>query len=227
MTTNEDTHKINTIVISDIHLGSPVSNRDNVLDVLKLDFQTLIINGDLFDNYSFHRFNKKDWAVLSKIRKLSKTHKVILVYGNHDSNAEFLSGITGMEFVDSYVFHIGQTTFFAEHGDKYDHWIKHRPLITKVFTGLYYWLQRLDNSHKLSRLSKRLSKSWIKAKDTLAKRFISKYGQKYDVLIAGHTHFAEIKKTTECLYVNSGSFCEHVCSYIEIAEDGKLELKFI
>lgn len=219
-------HKtLNTLIISDIHLGSPVSNRDKVLEVLKLNFQTLIINGDLFDNSSFHRFNKKDWAVLSKLRKLSKTHKVIFVKGNHDPDAEFLSVITGMEFVESYSFQIGQKTFYAEHGDKYDHWIKHRPFITWLFTGLYYWLQRMDGSHKLSRSLKKLSKSWIKAKDTLAKRFINKHGKDYDVIMTGHTHFPEIKHTNCCVYVNSGSFCEKVCSYIEIEDNASVKLK--
>lgn len=44
---------IDTIVISDIHLGSSVSNRDAVLKVLDMPFNTLIINGDLFDNHFF------------------------------------------------------------------------------------------------------------------------------------------------------------------------------
>ena len=219
---------MNTLIISDIHLGCPVSNRDKVLEVLKLEFKTLVINGDLFDSGSFHRFDKKDWAVLSKIRKLSKTRKVIFVKGNHDPDVEFLSVITGMEFVDSYTFSIAGRTFFVEHGDKYDHWIKHRPVVTYIFTGLYYWLQRIDKSHKLSRFSKRLSKSWIKAKDIVAKRFISKHGNNYHVLMAGHTHFPEIVfAECGCMYVNSGSFCEKVCSFVEVGELGEVELRFL
>jgi predicted phosphodiesterase len=218
---------MDTLVISDIHLGSPVSDRNKVLRVLSLDFKRLIINGDLFDSYSFHRFKKKDWAVLSKLRKLTKTHKVILIHGNHDSNGEFLSAIMGMDFVDNYRFELGGVKFFLEHGDHYDHWIKHRPFITWVFTGLYFWLQMIDKSHYLSRLTKKMSKSWIDAKNIVAKKFIAKHGSKYDVLLAGHTHFPEIVTHEYGTYINSGSFCEKACSFVEIYDDGKFELKSI
>jgi predicted phosphodiesterase len=47
------------------------------------------------------------------------------------------------------------------------------------------------------------------------------------VLLAGHTHYAEVRKIDSCTYINSGSFCEHKCSYVEIYSDGKFELKYI
>lgn len=216
---------MNTLIISDIHLGSPVCDRAKVLEVLSLDFETLIINGDLFDSYSFHRFNKKDWAVLSRLRKLTKIHKVIFIKGNHDSNGEFLSAITGMEFVNNYSFVLNSRIFYLEHGDKYDHWIKHRPIITWIFTGLYFWLQMIDASHNLSRMIKRLSKSWIDAKNIVASKFIAKHGMKYDVILAGHTHFPEVVEYFGGYYVNSGSFCEKVCTYVEIYDDGSFQLK--
>lgn len=219
--------QINTLVISDIHLGSPVSDRKKVLEVLSLDFKTLIINGDLFDSHSFHRFNKKDWAVLSKLRKLTKTHKVIFIKGNHDPDGEFLSAITGMEFVNSYSFRLGGFDFYLEHGDKFDHWIKHRPFITWVFTGLYFWLQTIDKSHNLSRMIKRLSKSWIDAKNIVASKFIAKHGVEYDVILAGHTHFPEKFFYGNGYYINSGSFCEKTCSYVEIYDNGAAILKEI
>jgi len=215
------------LTISDIHLGSPVSQKDKVLQILNLDFQTLIINGDLFDSYSFKRFDKKDWAILSKIRKLSKSHEVILVHGNHDANAEFLSAITGMDFVENHLSIINGTKYFFEHGDKYDHWIKHKPFITWFFTGLYYQIQKIDKNHNTSRMLKRMSKSWVKAKDIVCKKFVEKYGAKYDVLLAGHTHHAEVKYMNNCTYINSGSFCEEKCSYVEIYEDGTFSLKYL
>ena len=216
---------MNTLVISDIHLGSPVCDRAKVLEALSLDFETLIINGDLFDSYSFHRFNKKDWAVLSRLRKLTKSHKVIFIKGNHDSNGEFLSAITGMEFVNNYSFVLNSRIFYLEHGDKYDHWIKHRPIITWIFTGLYFWLQMIDASHNLSRMIKRLSKSWIDAKNIVASKFIAKHGARANVLLAGHTHFPEVVEYIGGTYINSGSFCEKVCSYVEIYNDGSFQLK--
>jgi len=94
--------KINTIIISDLHLGTPVSQGDKILKILSSDFERLIINGDLFDNHSFSRYKKQDWKILNNIRKLSKTKEVILVEGNHDGCSEFISAITGMNMVSNY-----------------------------------------------------------------------------------------------------------------------------
>lgn len=218
---------IEILVISDIHLGTDVSQKEKVLAVLKTKFNTLVINGDLFDNYSFKRYDKRDWKILSTIRKLSKTRNVIFVKGNHDSNVEFLSAITGMELLPDYCTTVNNKTFFFEHGDKYDSWIKHRPIATWFFTGLYYWIQKFDKTHKTSRALKHYSKSWIDAKNAVSRKFVEKHGKQYDVLLAGHTHHPEIKKFKTCVYINSGSFCDTRCSYVQICSDGNFKLQYI
>lgn len=221
-------HKIHTLVISDIHLGTDVSHKDKVLEVLKNNnYENLIINGDLFDSESFHRYNKDDWKILNKIRKIAKTKKVIFIKGNHDPDVDFLAAITGMELVDNYAFQINGVNFFAEHGDKYDYYITHRPLITTFFTGLYYYIQKAK-VQKLSRFLKRSSKSWIRAKDIVRDKFIQKHHKDADVLLAGHTHYSEEyhDAKTNTTYINSGSFCDDVCSWIEIDEYGKAYLTY-
>jgi UDP-2,3-diacylglucosamine pyrophosphatase LpxH len=218
---------VHTLVISDLHLGSPVSQKDKILEVLSGNFNTLIINGDLFDSTSFHRYKKKDWAILSKIRKLTKSHHVIFIHGNHDKDVEFIGGITGMDLKSNYTFSINGVTFYAEHGDQYDYWIKYKPFLTFVFTGLYYWVQKIDKSHKLTRKLKKVSKAWIQAKEIVAKKFLDKHGKRVDVCLAGHTHYPEMtySNTHNCYYVNSGSFCDEKCTYIEIYKDGSFDLK--
>ncbi len=45
-----------TLVISDVHLGSPVCRTDSLLKVLSEEkYDKLIINGDLLDNDYFQR----------------------------------------------------------------------------------------------------------------------------------------------------------------------------
>jgi len=218
---------INTLVISDVHLGTSVSQKEKVLQVLNLKSNTLVINGDLFDNYSFHRYDKKDWKILSKIRKLSKSRHVVLVYGNHDEDAEFLSAIAGMDLVDHYAAEIAGVKFRMEHGHNYDQWISERPFTTWFFTGIYYWIQKFDRRHRFTRRIKQLSKSWIRAKDIVRERFVQKHGAAHDVLLAGHTHYPEVRVYSNCTYANSGSFCDEKCSYIEIYDDGNFKLKYI
>lgn len=221
--------KIDTIVISDLHLGSPVSQRNKILQVLSLDFNTLIINGDLFDSISFKRYKRKDWAVLSKLRKLTKSHHVVFINGNHDKDVEFIGAITGMELKDSHAFSVNGIRFIAEHGDNFDHWIKYKPVITFIFTGLYYWVQKFDKSHKITRKLKKISKTWIDAKNMVGKRFLDRHYQQADVCLAGHTHYPEIKYSQfhKCFYVNSGSFCDEPSSYVVIYDDGSFDLQYL
>ena len=212
---------INTLIISDLHLGTPVCQSEKILRVLSFDFKRLIINGDLFDNHSFTRYNK--------IRKLSKNKKVILVEGNHDGCSEFISGITGMNMVPSYEFQIDNQKFYCEHGHQYDAWTQEKPLLTQFFTGIYYYIQVLQKNQKISRKLKAVSKSWIRAKDIIADGFIKKHGKHFDMIFAGHTHHPENRfyKDYNCWYFNSGSFCDNNCSYICIDDDGIADISFL
>ena len=60
------------LVVSDIHLGSPVLRVKELLDLLDQEWSQVVVNGDLLDSGKFHRYNKRHWKVLSKLRKLSK-----------------------------------------------------------------------------------------------------------------------------------------------------------
>jgi UDP-2,3-diacylglucosamine pyrophosphatase LpxH len=214
--------KIDTIIISDLHLGTPVSQSNKILKVLSSDFSRLIINGDLFDNHSFHRYKKEDWNILNKIRKIAKHKEVILVEGNHDGCSEFIAGITGMNMVPSYEFVINNHKHYCEHGHQYDKWTQDKPFVTAFFTGIYYYIQLAQKNQRISRKLKTISKSWIRAKDIIANGFVSKHGKEFNFIFAGHTHAPESRyyKEYDCWYFNSGSFCDTTCSYIKIAEDG-------
>lgn len=75
----------NILVISDVHLGSPVSRVKALAKVLRNEkYGHLIINGDLFDNKYIERYKKRHWNILSLIRKISKKKKVTFILGNHN-----------------------------------------------------------------------------------------------------------------------------------------------
>ena len=84
--------KYNTVIVSDLHLGSKAARRDDILDFLdKISTETLILNGDIIDVWSLQRgskWSKKDTKIIRKILKISETDtEVIWLRGNHD---EFL-----------------------------------------------------------------------------------------------------------------------------------------
>ena len=91
----------NVLVVSDIHLGSPVSKVKTLAKVLKNEkYDHLVINGDLFDNRFIHRYKKRHWNILSLIRKISKKKKVTFILGNHDIKSKNIIKILGLEFVE-------------------------------------------------------------------------------------------------------------------------------
>ena len=88
--------KIDTLILSDIHLGSFSTRCKEVLEVLrKYEYKKLILNGDILDGLHFHRLNTAHWEILSKFRKLTATCEVVWVHGNHDAKPSVLSKLLG------------------------------------------------------------------------------------------------------------------------------------
>ena len=109
--------------MSDIHVGSPVSRAKELIELLeKVEFDILLIDGDLFNDLAFTRLTKEDWKLLSYLRKLTKHARVIWVKGNHDDPvAEVVAHLLGIELVMDYEWEEGDEKYHAEHGDRFDH----------------------------------------------------------------------------------------------------------
>ena len=79
---------VDTVIVSDIHLGSEMSRARDALDLLRsLDYKRLILLGDIFSDLNFSRLTRDHWKFLSCIRKLSNPKRkieVVWVEGNHD-----------------------------------------------------------------------------------------------------------------------------------------------
>ena len=66
-------HKMTEYTITnDWHIGSEVCQREKIIYFLKgLQTKTLILNGDIIDINHTKRLKKKDWEILSMLRKIS------------------------------------------------------------------------------------------------------------------------------------------------------------
>ena len=77
-----------TLLISDIHLGSDLSRPDALLATLKqYTFRRLILLGDILDDMNFHRLPANHWELLAYLRTLCEPERnieVVWVEGNHD-----------------------------------------------------------------------------------------------------------------------------------------------
>jgi UDP-2,3-diacylglucosamine pyrophosphatase LpxH len=225
------TQNVDTIIISDIHLGSDVSRSEELVQLLKAySFKRLILNGDVFDDLNFKRLRKGDWEFLNYIRKLSNPKRgceVIWVAGNHDGAAEILSHLIGVEVFEEYRWIFNEEVFLAIHGHQFDNFITENELLTDIASYAYLFLQKLDfKKQRVSRWVKRSSKSWLDIAEKIAQDAIEhafKTGAQH--VFCGHTHLTtQIKRTGVCYY-NSGCWTDKPSHYITIDEADGVQIR--
>ena len=214
------------LALSDIHLGSPICQADLTLDIIKRDdYDTLILCGDLLDSYNIHRLCKKQWRILSELRKISKKKHCGFIKGNHDKDLETISALLGFEFVDEYVHVVNRKRILFTHGDKWDIFITTKPFLTELASGVYYILQKIDKKQKLTRKIKRYVKTWHGAAHDLTVRIAHYcYNNNYDAVCFGHTHVPKQYYIGGIECVNLGSQCELPITYAVIDKHGTITL---
>lgn len=228
--------KYRAVFISDIHLGTQMSQADKVLDFIKsFECEELYLVGDIIDGWALSR--KLYWPqqhndVIQKIlRKARKNLHVTYIPGNHD---EFLRAFTDQNFGNVFILqndiHIGADgkKYIVMHGDEFDavinnvKWLSHlgawaydlsisfNVLVTKIrgWFGLPYW--------SLS--------AWLKYKVKEAVNFIGNYEQNLsefakskgaDGVICGHIHHANIRDINGITYMNCGDWVESCTALVE------------
>jgi putative phosphoesterase len=215
------------LCLSDIHLGSPICQADLTLEILEKEkYDKLIICGDLLDSYNIHRLCKKQWKILSTLRKITKTKQCVFIKGNHDKDIETVSCLLGLDFKEEYELVVGEKRLLFVHGDRWDTFINKKPLLTDLAGAVYYALQKIDKKQVFTRKIKQKIKTWHNAAYELTKR-VAQYSSNryYDAVIFGHTHVPnhEYIDGVEC--VNLGSQCDLPINYALIDKHGCITLK--
>ena len=214
--------KTHILVVSDIHVGSPVSRAKELIELLeKVEFDILLIDGDLFNDLAFTRLTKEDWKLLSYLRKLTKHARVIWVKGNHDDPvAEVVAHLLGIELVMEYEWEEGDEKYHAEHGDRFDHFINKYKTVTNVACAIYFTLQMMDKkTHRFSRFVKKVSKKWLRLSTEVATKALA-YGEaRGRHIICGHTHRMS-KKKGEVMYYNSGCWTDIPSTFLTVDKHG-------
>lgn len=220
------------VVVSDIHLGSNVCRAEVFLDFLdRIETETLILNGDIFDNMDFRRLKKKHWKILKKIRSIAKNNNVIWISGNHDYEAEVIAHIIGAIFLLEYEIKTNDKKILITHGDRFDDIITKRPILTRLADNFYRIVQKIDkvmnNNYYYSGLLKRNSKTFSRCTEKTIRRSVQYAIKKnFDAIIIGHLHQAAHLTNFEnsIEYINCGCWTDQKCHFITINQD-KIELK--
>ena len=239
--------KIESLFISDLHLGNPNSQPNKVLDVFKLyEFKNLFIVGDFIDmTYMKRKFfwNEKSSTVIQKVLKYSrKSIKVVYLVGNHDFYVRNLMEngniqLGDIQICDEYIHTtINNEKIYVTHGDCFDGFIRVSPFLYWLGDTAYEFSIKINKVYNFFRRVFGLEywslSAYLKTRVKNAIKFLAEYKKMSDIkvkemkcnsILIGHTHSPEIIKGE---YYNSGDFVES-CSYIIEHLNGDIELKYI
>src|ERR1700741_3774477 len=126
-----------TLIISDLHLGSELSRASDAVRMLKRTrFRRLILLGDIFSDLNFHRLKKEHWRFLSYIRKLSNPKRgveVVWVEGNHDHGlSTVMSHLVGIRVFREYAWDFEGHRHLAIHGHQFDRFVCNNLLLSRM-----------------------------------------------------------------------------------------------
>lgn len=211
--------EVDTIIISDVHLGLSLSRATRLTEVLKkYRMKRLILNGDIFDDMNFSRLNSEHWDFISHVRHVSKFSEVVWIIGNHDGPALFLSNLLGVKIHHSYQWKESRVRYLAIHGHQYDRFISKNKFISDLAGWVYYMIQKIEHKNQfVTDLIKRYNRSWLRLSDEVARGAINlahQHGARY--VFCGHTHLPLEMSSGGVDYINSGCWVENPSSLIII-----------
>jgi len=216
-----------TLILSDLHLGSETSRAREAQQLLKLrHFRRLILLGDIFADLNFSRLSKDHWRFLSEVRKLSNPKRnieVVWVEVNHDAGlTDLMSHLVGVRVYQEYAWNYAGLRHLAIHGHQFDGFAIHQEFLSKFGTLFYLQLQKLDLKGKtFSRLLDKLNTHWLRLSPKVCQGALD-YAQHrgFDRVFCGHTHAAMEAERGGVHYFNSGSWVEARPTYITVGEEG-------
>jgi UDP-2,3-diacylglucosamine pyrophosphatase LpxH len=216
-----------TLILSDLHLGSDISRAADALEFLQsARFRRLILLGDIFADLNFSRLTKEHWKFLGFIRKLSNPKhnvEVVWVEGNHDLGlTEVMSHLVGVPVYQEYAWNYEGIRHLAIHGHQFDSFAIRNFKVTRFAQLIFLWLQKIDSrSKRFARYLDHLNTRWLRLSEQVARGALSYAKQgKAERIFCGHTHAPMALARDGLAYYNSGAWVGLRCTYISIDAKG-------
>jgi UDP-2,3-diacylglucosamine pyrophosphatase LpxH len=216
-----------TIIISDLHLGSEVSRASAAMRMLKgASFNRLILLGDIFSDLNFGRLKKEHWRFLGYIRKLSNPKReieVVWVEGNHDHGlSQVMSHLVGIRVYQEYAWDFDGIRHLAIHGHQFDRFLTRNRVLSTFLSAVHLALQKMSFGKKrMIGFLERFDTAWLRLSAKVATGALahgkSKNAQR---VFCGHTHEALSLKRDGVEYYNSGSWTQESATYIAVDHQG-------
>ncbi len=216
-----------TIILSDLHLGSEVSRAPAALRMLKsASFNRLILLGDIFSDLNFRRLKKEHWQFLGYIRKLSNPKReieVVWVEGNHDHGlSQVMSHLVGIRVYQEYAWEYCGLRHLAVHGHQFDRFLTRNRVISTFLSALHLALQKMSFGKKrMIGFLERFDTAWLRLSAKVAGGALAHARSKDAARIfCGHTHEALSLQRDGIEYYNTGSWTQDSATYVAIDQQG-------
>ena len=236
--------RVRTVILSDVHLGTPESKAGEVNHFLRhVRCSKLILNGDIIDGWQLRR--RGQWTkthtrfirlVLKKLEK--RDTEIIYLRGNHD---DILSRFLPLEFeklriVEDYVHEGPRGRYLVLHGDVFDSITRNFVFLSHLGDWGYNLLLKINRAYNIWRAWRGLE-YWslsraIKARVKGAVNHVSNFETHIADLarqrgcvgvMCGHIHTPADKMLGDIHYLNSGDWIESLTAIVE-HWDGRYEL---
>ena len=222
--------KVDTLILSDLHLGADMSRAREALCVLRENqYRRLILLGDIFADLNFGRL-KKSTGNFSALSASSPTpsamSEVVWVEGNHDHGlTEIMSHLVGVRVYQEYRWEYQGLRHIAAHGHQFDGFVVSNVRVSYwIGTILYLQLQKWDSKNKtLTRFLDRLNTRWLRLSPKVADGALAHARHNPAARIfCGHTHAAMHQHDAEhgTDYYNCGAWIDAHPTYITVGEEG-------
>lgn len=230
-----------TVILSDIHLGKPVSKIGKLMDFLNsIEFDKLIINGDCIDFWQLGilwRWTERETKFINYIINFAENWvELVYIKGNHDKfirhlehmhlyNVSIVNDMTYVSWDDK--------KYYIGHGDRFDYVCYHLPSLAKFMNFIYtmiYLVENLFGSKKnwaisVSERIKTFFKKILFPKGMLYKR-IAKWTKKrnFDWIIFWHYHMPDRRLVNGIDCINSW---DRIISCTAVVENDKWNMELI
>ena len=212
---------MNSIVVSDLHMGSPYFHAEafgGFLEKLPANYE-LILNGDVIDR-PYLKLNYLHQGILDRIKHISLTQKVVWVRGNHE-NGYMPPNLGKIDFRQCYA--VGDRLLIT-HGDDFDKIMPRSQIFMKAFRLMHEIRVKLGaRPVHVAEYAKKWKAFYRVLRNNVminAVNFAAENG--YPAVCCGHTHFAEDMVVNGIRYINTGAWTEYPAFYLHITPDNMI-----
>ena len=233
--------KYKTVILSDIHLGKPVSKIGRLINFLDgIEFERLIINGDYIDFWQLGilwRRTERDTRFMNYIINFAENWvKLVYIKWNHDS---FIRHLEHIHLYDVSI--INDMTYTSWNGKKYHicHWDRfdyvcyYLPNLAKfmnLFYTVIYLIERLfhkdkDSFYPLSERIKKFFKKNLFPQKILYKKISKRAKERnFEWIIFWHYHLPDRRLVNGIDCINSWDW---ITSCTAVVEDMEWNIELI